>query len=297
MGLEFREELPERVPDTLLVYRLAEPTSFPESAKQLAGLASNLGLTGKPSQTCFSDDWTSHDEELFSLSIHSLSGGIVGRHHERYGRPQTETFDLDDDKASGIATGFLERSQLVDMNDATVRKVTHLRMAGGAHDSEERIEQTIDAGVIFGRSIEGVLVDGPGGFTMVNVDGESQVAGFRSVWRPLADKAEEVKILDPGRAHEAMQRIAGQVHGDTTVIKASFGYFELGIHDHQRFMQPAYMMVYTVTDGEVTHKSAEVVAAAERPLEPLQGEKRFPAGRQPERKDTRDKQPREKEPR
>ena len=26
MGLEFREELPERVPDTLLVYRLAEPT-------------------------------------------------------------------------------------------------------------------------------------------------------------------------------------------------------------------------------------------------------------------------------
>ena len=140
-------------------------------------------------------------------------------------------------------------------------------------------------------------MDGPGGFTMVNVDGESQVAGFRSVWRPLADKAEEVKILDPGRAHEAMQRIAGQVHGDTTVIKASFGYFELGIHDHQRFMQPAYMMVYTVTDGEVTHKSAEVVAAAERPLEPLQGEKRFPAGRQPERKDTRDKQPREKEPR
>ena len=29
MGLEFREKLPERVPDTLLVYRLAEPTPFP----------------------------------------------------------------------------------------------------------------------------------------------------------------------------------------------------------------------------------------------------------------------------
>ena len=295
MGLEFREQLPERVPDTLLVYRLAEPPSFPESAKQLAGLASNIGLTGNPSQTCFSEDWTSHDEGLFNVSIHSQSGGIVGRHHERYGRPQTETFDLDDDKASGIATGFLERSQLVDMNDATIRKVTHLRMAGGTPDGDERIEQTIDAGVIFGRSIEGVLVDGPGAFTMINVDGEGEVAGFRSVWRPVADKAEEVKILDAGRAHETMERIAGQVNGDTTVIKASFGYFELGILDHQRFLQPAYMMVYTVTNGEVTHKSAEVVAAAERPLEPLQGEKRFPAGRQPKREDT--PEPREKEPR
>ena len=296
MGLEFREKLPERVPETLPVYRLAEPATFPESAKQLAGLASNIGLTGRPSQTCYSEDWTSHDEGLFNLSIHSQSGGIVGRHHERYGRPQTETFELDDDKASEIASGFLERSQLVDMKDATIRKVTHLRMAGGAPDSEERTEQTIDAGVIFGRSIEGVQVDGPGGVIMINVDGEGEVAGFRSVWRSVADRGKEVRILDAGQAYEAMQRIADQVRGDTTVIKASFGYFELGILDRQRFLQPAYAMVYTVTDGEVMYKSAEVVAAAEERLEPLQGEKRFPAAPQPKRPDTRDV-PREKEPR
>jgi len=296
MGLDFREKLPERVPDTLPVFRLAEPATFPESAKQLAGLASNIGLTGRPSQTCYSEDWTSHDEGLFNLSIHSQSGGIIGRHHERYGRPQTETFELDDDKASEIASGFLERSQLVDMKDATIRKVTHLRMAGGAPDSEERTEQTIDAGVIFGRSIEGVQVDGPGGLIMINVDGEGEVAGFRSVWRSVADRGKEVRILDAGQAYEAMQRIADQVRGDTTVIKASFGYFELGILDRQRFLQPAYSMVYTVTNGEVTYKSAEVVAAAEERLEPLQGEKRFPAAPQPKRPDTRDV-PREKEPR
>jgi hypothetical protein len=296
MGLDFREKLPERVPDTLPVFRLADPATFPESAKQLAGLASNIGLTGRPSQTCYSEDWTSHDEGLFNLSIHSQSGGIIGRHHERYGRPQTETFELDDDKASEIASGFLERSQLVDMKDATIRKVTHLRMAGGAPDSEERTEQTIDAGVIFGRSIEGVQVDGPGGLIMINVDGEGEVAGFRSVWRSVADRGKEVRILDAGQAYEAMQRIADQVRGDTTVIKASFGYFELGILDRQRFLQPAYAMVYTVTDGEVTYKSAEVVAAAEERLEPLQGEKRFPAAPQPKRPDTRDV-PREKEPR
>ena len=195
-----------------------------------------------------------------------------------------------------IAMGFLERSQLVDLKDATIRKVTHLRVAGGAPDSEERIEQTIDAGVILGRSIEGLPVDGPGGEIMVNVDGEGEVAGFQSVWRPVADRGKEMRILDAGRANEVMERIAGQVRGATTVVKASFGYFELGIHDHQRFLQPAYMMVYTVSDGEVTYKSAEVVGAAEELLEPLQGQKRFPAGAQVKRKDTRE-DPREKEPR
>ena len=293
MSLEFREQLPERVPDSLVVYRLAEPAAFPESAKQLAGLASNMGLTGRPTETCFSDEWTTHQEGLYSLSIHSVSGGITGRHRERYGQPVTETFEIDDAKATDIARGFLEKSQLVELRDSTVRRVTHLQMAGGGPDGKERTEAVVlDAGVVFGRSIEGVPVDGPGGFAMINVDGEGEVAGFRSVWRPTAERAEEVKILDAGRAREAMEGVAKQVRGDVTVTKASFGYFELGIHDRQRFLQPAYIMVYVVQDGEVAYKSAEVVAASDSVFEPFQVEKRFPAGRQPTRKEPREKEPR-----
>jgi hypothetical protein len=291
MSLEFREKLPERVPDSLLVYRLAEPATFPESAKQLATLASQMGLAGKPSETCLSDDWTVHDEGPFSLSIHSQSGGITGRHRDRYQQPVTESFDVGDDKATDIARDFVKRSQLVELGDAAVRKVTHLRMAGGAPGSDERIESTLDAGVLFGRSIEGVAVDGPGGFAMINIDGEGEVAGFSSVWRPIAEKAEEVKILDAGRANETMEGIAKQVRGDTTVIKANFGYFELGIADRQRFLQPAYIMVYVVQDEEVAYKSAEVVAASEKVFEPFLGEKRFPAGRQIARKEPREKEP------
>ncbi len=252
-----------------------------------------MGLTGRPTETCFSDDWTTHQEGLFSLSIHSASGGITGRHRERYGQPVTETFEIDDAKATDIARGFLEKSQLVELRDSTVRRVTHLQMAGGAPDGKERTEAAVlDAGVVFGRSIEGVPVDGPGGFAMINVDGEGEVAGFRSVWRPTAERAEEVKILDAGRANEAMEGIAKQVRGDVTVTKASFGYFELGIHDRQRFLQPAYIMVYVVQDGEVAYKSAEVVAASDSVFEPFQVEKRFPAGRQPTRKEPREKEPR-----
>jgi len=290
MSLEYREKLPERTPDSLLVYRLAEPPAFPDSAKQMADLAGRIGLAGKPSETCISDDWTVHDEGLFSLSIHTRSGGITGRHRERYGQPVTESFDLDDGKAVEIARAFVERSRLVALEDSTVRKVTHLRMAGGAPGSKERVESVLDAGVVFGRSIEGVPVDGPGGLALINVDGEGEVSGFSCVWRPIAEKAEEVRILDAGRANDTMERIAKEVRGDTTVIKASFGYFESGVHDRQGFLQPAYMMVYVVQDGEVAYKSAEVVAAAEQTFEPFVAEKRFAVGRQPTRN-----QPRERE--
>ena len=292
MALEFREQLPDGVPDSVIVYRLEEPAPFPDSAKRLSELAGQMGLTGKPTETCISDDWTTHQEGLFSLSIHSESGGITGRHRERYGQPVTESFDVDDEKATDIARGFLERSQLVPLRDSTVRRVTHLRMAGGASDSEERTETVIDAGVVFGRTLEGIPVDGPGGLAMINVDGEGEVSGFRSIWRPIAEKAEEVRVLDAGRAREAMERIAKGVRGDTTVVKATFGYFELGILDRQRYLQPAYMMVYVVQDEEVAYKAAEVVAAAEQTFEAFQGEKRFPVGRQPQRK-----QPRERESR
>lgn len=288
MSLEYLEKLPERVPDSLPVYRLTEPASFPESAKQLSELAAQMGLTGTASETCMSDEWTVHDEGLFSLAIHTRSGGITGRHRERYQQAMSESFDLDDDKAAEIARGFLERSQLVTTRDANLRRVTHLRMAGGGPGSDERVESTLDAGVVFGRVIEGIAVDGPGGFAMINVDGQGEVAGFRTVWRPIAERADEVKILDAERAHLAMGRVAHQVRGDTTVTKASFGYFELGISDRQHFLQPAYVMVYTVQDGEIAYKSAEVVAASERVFEPFLGDKRFPAGRPLERKEPRE---------
>ena len=120
-------------------------------------------------------------------------------------------------------------------------------------------------------------MDGPGGFAMINVDGEGEVAGFRSVWRPTCRaRPRRSRSSTPAGRHEAMERIARQVHGDTTVIKASFGYFELGILDRQRFLQPAYIMVYVVTDGEVACKSAEVVAAAERPLRAVPGREALP---------------------
>src|SRR5262249_32656077 len=152
---------------------------------------------------------------------------------------------------------------------------THLRTAGGSAGGGELQEQVLDAGVVFRRTLEGAPIDGPGGFAMIHVDSEGEVAGFRIVWRPVAEAAGEVGIRPPDEAYGAIEAIAKRVHGDLRVTKASFGYFEHGISDRQRFLQPAYSMVYVVQDEEVAFKSAHVVAAGDRVFEPLMGEKRF----------------------
>ena len=68
-----------------------------------------------------------------------------------------------------------------------------------------------------------------------------------------------------------MEAVAGRMHGDVTVTKATFGYFEQGVMDRQEYLQPAYALVYVVRNEEVMHKSAMVVPASEKLFELFEG--------------------------
>jgi hypothetical protein len=283
MSLEFTAKLPDDVPGSAPVFRLQPPEPGPTSAGLVAELSKRIGLPGRAHETCSADDWTMHQVGPWELGVHSRSGATVGRHRARYHRPGERTFELSDDEATGIATAFIERVELVALDEARPRGITHLKTAGGELSGEAQETTVIDAGVVIGRTIKEIAVEGPGGFAMVNVDSDGEVVGFRSIWRPLTDAVADVEIRPPDLAYESMERIASTVRGDIEVTKATFGYFEQGILDPQSFLQPAYALVYIVRDDEVAFRSAEVVAAAERLFEPLIGAKRFGDRRQTER--------------
>jgi len=277
MALEFLARFPDQTVSSLPVYVLQEPDVFPDSSAVLGTVARRIGLSGRPTETRIDDDWTTYLEGLFDLRIHRRSGGVMIRHTERYHFQGERPFQLSDDEAERVARGFLERSELVPLDEAVSLRVTHLRTGGREVDGGEVEETLIDAGVVYGRVFKEVPVYGPGGTAMVNIDAEGEIAGCRAVWRPVVETVGEVEILRPDRAYEVMERIAGGIRGDVRVTKASFGYFEQGIADRQRFLQPAYIMAYVVQDDEVAHKAAEVVAASERVFEPFLSEKRHPA--------------------
>jgi hypothetical protein len=279
MALEFEQKFPEQIPSSLPVYELQEPRRFPASATSLSTVAQGLGLSGTATEICLSDEWTVHQEGPYDLGLNGRSGGFVYRHRERYGRHwEDRTFEMSDEEAGEIARRFLDQTGLVPSDEANLLRVTHLLTQGGDREGREAQEPVmLDAGVLFGRAIGKLVVDGPGGKAMINVDVEGQVVGLNLVWRPRGEVVAEVEILPPDRAYATLEEVAKKVRGDVLVTSASFGYFEQGMDDAQRVLQPAYTMIYVVRDEEVAFKSAEVVAAAERVFEPLKGEKRFPA--------------------
>ena len=281
MAIHYKAKLAGSLPEKAAVYELTAPRITSQS---LLRSARALRLGGRGRDFIASEDTLAYREGRFHLEVHRASGALQMLHLDRYGRETGKAFELSDQRSEAIARRFLEGSDLVPLAAATVRGVTHLRAADADVATRTVREKILDAGVVYGRTVDGLPVDGPGGYALVNVDAEEQVVGLRSVWRGLGKKAATVTIQAPDDARKGFERLAARFKGDTTVVKAGLSYFEQGPLDRQRVLEPAYWFVYVVRLGEVTHKSAYVVHAGDQKLGRLEGRKRFPAGRQEPRK-------------
>jgi hypothetical protein len=221
-----------------------------------------------------------YNEGRYALEVRRASGALTMRHVDKDAMDHDKAFDLTDRRCDAIARRFLQRAKLFPMKSAKLLRVTHLRAAEASRAERKVTERVIDAGVIYGRVVDGLPVIGPGGTAMVNIGPDADVVGLRSVWRPLGRRVGRVRIKPPREAIEAFEKMASRFKGETTVVKAQFGYFELGPLDGQRALEPAYALVYVVRYGEVAHKSAFVMHAGDKTFGQLMGKKRFAKGPQ-----------------
>lgn len=281
MTITFEAKLPRKLPEALNVYALNKPKI---SNASLVELARNFGLTGAGKDFISSSDSLGYMEGRWALEVNRVSGAISHTHLDRYGIETDQAFELSDDRADGIARRFLDRSTLFPKDARQMRRVTHLRGASADLKDRKVTEKLLDAGVIYGRVIDGQPVDGPGGLCMVHIDPASEVVGVRSIWRPLGKRLGKVKIKPPEEAMDGLRKRAEKFRGDTIVVKASFGYFELGPIDNQTSIEPVYAFVYVVRDGEVAMKSAYVAHAGDKTFGTLLGKRRFDGGTQKSRR-------------
>jgi hypothetical protein len=281
MTITFEAKLPRKLPEALNVYALDKPKVTNAS---LVETARKLGLTGQGRDFISSSDSLGYVEGRFGLEVNRVSGALSYSHLDRYGIETEQAFELPDARASGIARRFLERAALFPPASMQLRRVTHMRGADADLQTRRVTEKVLDAGVIYGRLVDDQPVDGPGGFSMVHIDPAGDVVGLRSVWRPLGKRLGKVKIKPPEEALEGLRKRVGQFRGDTTVVKATFGYFELGPIDRQTSIEPVYAFVYVVRDGEVAMKSAYVAHAGDKVFGVLLGKRRFARRAQPPRR-------------
>ena len=280
MALSWEMELPQELPSSVAVYQLAPPRASQENA---VAQARRLGLRGDAQDFQIAGDWISYQEGTQQVSLHGRSGALYYRNREKYGVAREDReFEIPDENAEGIARQFAADADLVpDDEDARLEKVSHLRSAGRSMEGEEQQETTIDAGVLFRRVVEDIPVAGPGGELMVNVDPDAEVVGTQRVWRGKERRLREVSVRPREHALWAIETLAENIRGDVTVRQAALAYFEFGPLDRQSHLEPAFVFVYDVTDGEVGFRAAELVPAGEQIFGALKGQKRFPGERRP----------------
>ena len=274
MAVTFAATFPRQIPKSVPVYELQKPGV---SQASVVALAQAFGLKGDAKEFVTSPDAIGYAEQRYVLEVHRASGAVRYRHADAYGRQTEQPFDLTDQRVTGLARRFLAQSGVLDPASARVAKVTHLRGASADVESRRPREAILDAGVVYRRSIDGIGVTGPGGVAMVNIGADATVTGLTAVWRPLGRRRASVAILPAERVVAAFEKEAAKWKGDTTVVKAEFGYFEQGDLEAQSVIEPAFALVYVVRAGEVAFKSAYVVPAGEKTFAPLLGKKRFPA--------------------
>lgn len=281
MAIQFEAGLPGSVPRSVAVYKLQRP-AINEAA--LLKSARGLGLAGRGKDFISSADSLAYQEGRYLVEVQRLSGAIQFQHVDRYGRAPEKTFDVSDRRAANVARRFLDTARLFPIQSARQRGITHMRGASADVETKRVTEHVIDAGVVFGRYVDDLPVDGPGGFAMVHVDAEADVVGMRAIWRPLGKRHARVRVKSPDDAVRELEKLASKLKGDTTVTKAGFGYFEQGPLDAQTLLEPAFWFVYVVRYGEIAHKSAFVVHAGDKAFAPLVGKKRFSAPAQKARR-------------
>lgn len=280
MAIKYAAKLPSPVPTSLAVYRLASPQS---GTSQVATMSQRFGLTGKMRDFITSEDWTSYQEGRFRVSVHRKSGSLRYMNRDKYGVEPKNEFKLSDKESERIAKEFLQRTKIHSDKQLKLHKVTHLRSGVSDVKGNDKVEKVLDAGVIYRRLVDDTPVEGPGGFAMVHVDPEKEVIGMRNVWRPTLQRETKVKIIPVDQAVETFEKLISHVRGDVTVRTASFGYFEQSESDKQGYLEPAYVFIYVVQNGEFAHKSIEVIAAGDRTFAKLKGRKRFGPGEQKKR--------------
>lgn len=261
----------EKEPDVKTqIFRLRAPGITTASVLKLA---QGLGLEGSRTKGRLEveEDTISYTEQQYALHVYKPSGALRFIDQGRWMVDDLESkVDFDDNKAIALAEEVLKKHKLAKPDEYQVLRVTRLRAGTLELETKKHEERVIDVGVVFQRVIDGVPVQGPGGKLMVYLDHQGQMTGLDRIWRDIETVHKPVEALKkPARIEAHLARFLterGVAVAD--VEDTEFGYFEMGPHSAQRYLQPAYVMRLRlpVTDQETFMRSVFVVEAATNPV-------------------------------
>jgi hypothetical protein len=268
-------------PAGLNIYRLRRPEAGHADIRRLGG---RFGMAGTIEEGTFVQNAreTRYSEPSgWELRLSVASGGWRYRHAERWQADDRQSnLTVDDEGAARLALKELRKYALPVPPELQLLGVQRLRVAHcerGGNNYEERI---VGVRALYRRMLDGLLVEGPGGHTVVYLDHQSELSGIDHMWRDIENVYEPVTRLRPvEEAFDEVRRRYGRGEGRIEVLDVRLAYYELGWEVLQEYLQPAYVVNVrlTGTDERFRMNAVVPVAAAVNavaPIEPIQPPRR-----------------------
>jgi hypothetical protein len=265
------------------MYGLRKP-AVSESA--VTSFARRVGLTGREADGQFARDKAllRYTEGRHVVQMHRASGGVRYYDTARWQVDDGEsTVELTDRRATGLAEKYLDSVGFNDPNDRQLLRVTRLNVGAAELATGAREERVIDVGVCFQRMVDGIPVDGPGGKVAVYIDHSGEATGLERLWRPLGASSGAVEVRPPEWALDRIKRAYAEFDGRLRIDDFRFGYFGMDWDDSQDVLQPAYVVLLTITsvDPPLRVRKAEVLPAAVKPRRGLVPPRKKPVSQPP----------------
>jgi len=178
--------------------------------------------------------------------------------------------EFDKQNAIKIAGNFINASKHIPIDETGEIKfnktVTKQILTDGT-SAEERI---IEVGIIFPRVIDEIPVDSPGGKAFVYINHDYEITGFDCYWRQIQSTEATVSASEIHPPSFALERLQSHVeYSFATKIEVKeirFGYFEDGWGHTQEFVQPAYIIPYTLfSRAGIKSTAMFVISALKKP--------------------------------
>jgi hypothetical protein len=261
-------------PHGLNIYRLRRPEAGEEAVRRIGA---RFGLRATPETGTFvlSARGSAYSEPSgWGLNLLRASGGWRFRHAQRW---QTDdgrsNLNINDEEASLLARDALARYALPAPPEIEPLRMERLRVAHAERGGGHHQERVIGVRAFFGRRLDGLPVEGPGGKTIVYLDQDRELSGIDHLWREIDHVYAPVTGLRP--VEEALQEVRrryGSGEGRVTVTKLELSYYELGWQEEQSFLQPAYVFTLQIglTDSRFRMNAMVPVAAAVNAVGPIE---------------------------
>ncbi len=269
--IEFKAEFKEKVPEALNIY-IHKPQKWSDDSLYEKFRKMNIDDKGKMEKNEMGYVYNAGSHFIL---ISPETGAEMYADSARFMVEEPGKYPKMDEKSvMKLADRYIQETLKINPENTRYLKTQYLHNAIQKLGGEPEV--TVDESIaLYARNINGIKIIGDGGFIRLHLDNTGYVTGYQKSWRNWQLHKKDYKIKPYEKAKEEYMKIMQSrlKKGNLArVTNIRFGYYERGLLEEQKYLQPAYVFTTKFYDRESKQSTAavmEVIPAIDNLFEPI----------------------------